>query len=75
VEGNIRSEYPMFMLNNFEHVVFYGGPTLHYSAERWWATLTVAPQIWGQGVDEPSNGKTFAEETSWKIRFKVGFNF
>lgn len=75
IEGNIRAEYPMFNFNNFEHVVVYAGPSLHYSAERWWATLTWTPQAWGNGVDEPADGKTYAEETSQKFRLKVGFNF
>jgi len=75
VEANVRAEYPMFDFNNFEHVVIYGGPSLHYSAKRWWATFTWAPQIWGSGVDEPHDGKTYAEETSQKFRLKFGFNF
>lgn len=74
-ECNIRAEFPNFDLNNFEHAVLYAGPSIHYSAERWWTTLTVAYQAWGNGVDEPNNGKTYAEETDWKIRWKVGFNF
>lgn len=75
VEGNIRAEYPMFDLNNFEHAVIYAGPSLHYSSERWWATLNWSYQVWGTGVDEPHDGKTFAEETTYKIIFKIGINF
>ncbi len=75
VEGNIRAEYPMFDLNHFEHVVVYAGPSLHYSSKNWWATLTFTPQAWGEGVDEPNDGRTFAEETKYKIRLKLGFNF
>lgn len=75
LESNIRAEYPMFDFNNFEHVVVYAGPSLHYSAKKWWATLTYTPQVWGDGVDEPHNGKTYAEETGHKIRLKLGFNF
>lgn len=74
-ESNVRAEWPMFDFGNFEHVVVYAGPSLHYSAERWWTTLTVVYQVWGNGIDEPNDGKTYAEETDWKIRWKVGFNF
>ena len=74
-ESNVRAEWPMFDFGNFEHVVVYAGPSLHYSAERWWTTLSVVYQVWGNGVDEPNDGKTYAEETDWKIRWKVGFNF
>src|SRR5262249_34007018 len=35
LESTIRSEYPLFDLDNFEHVVVYTGPALHYSSKRW----------------------------------------
>jgi len=75
VEANVRAEYPLFDLNNFEHAVVYAGPSLHYSSKRWWVTLTYVHQVWGSGVDEPHDGRTFAEETSHQVRLKVGFNF
>ena len=75
LESNARAEYPMFDVNNFEHAVIYAGPSLHYSAQRWWATLTCVYQVWGNGVDEPHDGRTYAEETNQKIRLKLGFNF
>ena len=40
VEIHTRWEYPLFDFDNFEHRVFYAGPSIHYSQERWWATLT-----------------------------------
>lgn len=75
IETHVRAEYPLFNLNNSEHVVAYAGPSLHYSAQRWWATLTWVYQVWGDGVDEPHDGKTFAEETEQKVRLKIGVNF
>ena len=75
LESHARAEYPMMDFNNFEHVVVYAGPSIHYSSERWWATLTCAYQVWGDGVDEPADGRTYAEETDMQIRLKVGFNF
>ncbi len=75
VESHIRAEYPLFRLDNFEHYVIYAGPSIHYSAQRWWATLTCTRQAWGEGIDEPLDGRTFAEETKWKIRLKLGVNF
>ena len=74
-ECNFRAEYPNFDIGFFEHATFYAGPSLHYSSKRWWTTLTPVYQAWGEGVDEPHNGKTYAEESTWKIRWKVGFNF
>lgn len=74
-EGNARAEYPMFDFNNYEHVVVYAGPSLHYSSKRWWVTLTYVYQVYGNGVGEPADGRTYAEETDHQIRLKVGFNF
>jgi hypothetical protein len=75
VEIHSRWEYPQFDFYNFEHRVFYAGPSIHYSQERWWATLTWNYQVYGKGIGEPTDGRTFAEETRQLVRLKVGFNF
>lgn len=75
LEGHVRAEYPLIDFNNFEHVVIYAGPSIHYSSRRWWATLTYNHQSWGNGVDEPADGRTYAEEVDHQVRLKVGFNF
>jgi Family of unknown function (DUF6662) len=75
LEIHSRWEYPQFDLYNFEHRVFYAGPSIHYSQQRWWVTLTWNYQVYGKGIDEPADGKTFAEETRELVRLKVGFNF
>jgi hypothetical protein len=75
VESHIRSEYPMFHFGNFEHVVWFAGPSLHYGTERWWVTLSYGYQVYGSGINEPADGKTFAEEVRNEFRLKVGFNF
>ena len=75
VEIHTRWEYPLFDLYNFEHRVFYAGPSIHYSQKNWWATLTWNYQVYGKGVEEPADGQTFAEETRQLFRLKVGFNF
>ena len=74
-EIHTRWEYPQFDFYNFEHRVVYAGPAIHYSQKNWWITLTYNYQIYGKGVDEPNDGKTFAEETRHLFRLKVGFNF
>jgi hypothetical protein len=73
LEGRVRSEYPMFHI--YEHTVVYAGPSLHYSAQNWWATLTYQYQVWGNEVDPVVSNKAFAEETRNVVRVKVGFNF
>ena len=65
------------------------GPTLHYGAKSWWATLTWMPQLRGGGFETfgPAsfNGVSYPgqddpdlhliEKTKSEIRLKVGFNF
>jgi len=75
LEGHVRAEYPLFNINNFEHVVVYAGPTVHYSSKKWWATVGWGFQVYGHGVDEDSKNRTFAEETLHQVRVKLGFNF
>jgi opacity protein-like surface antigen len=75
VEGHWRSEYPEFDLGFHEHTAVFVGPSLHYGAQRWWATASYGYQVYGKGIDEPDNGKTFAEEARNEFRLKVGFNF
>ena len=74
-EAHMRSEYPNFDLSFHEHSALFVGPALHYGAKRWWATSSYAYQAWGEGVDEPSSGKTFAEEARHELRLKIGLNF
>jgi hypothetical protein len=75
VEGRVRSEWPMFDFNNFEHLVVFVGPSLHYSAQRWWVTLTWVYQVYGKEVDPTTSGRAYAEEAQQMARLKVGFNF
>jgi hypothetical protein len=61
--------------NYFDDTLIFAGPSLHYGSERWWVTLSYGYQIHGTGIDEPADGKTFAEEVRNEIRLKVGLNF
>jgi hypothetical protein len=74
-EVHLRSEFPEFDFGFLEHSAVFAGPALHYGAKNWWATASYAFQAWGDGVDEPSRGQTFAEEARHEFRLKVGFNF
>lgn len=73
LEGHWRSEFPQAAFH--EHTVIFAGPSLHYGAKKWWATASYGYQVYGEGIDEPNNGKTFAEEDRHQFRLKVGFNF
>lgn len=56
----------------------FAGPSVHYGAKKWWATLSWMPQIRGGG--EAYAGQTdtnlhLVEKTRQEVRLKVGFNF
>lgn len=56
----------------------FGGPTLHYGARDWWATLTWLPQWVGGGQQYEGQENTnlqLIERTEQEVRLKVGFNF
>jgi hypothetical protein len=75
LEGQIRSEYPRFDLADHEHIVIYAGPAIHYGTERWWATFSYAYQVYGSGIGEPNDARTYAEEQDNQFRLKFGVNF
>lgn len=55
----------------------FAGPSIHYGAKQWWATLTWMPQISGGGETYPNQPDHLhlIEKTKQEIRFKIGFNF
>lgn len=55
----------------------FAGPSLHYGAKEWWATLTWYPQLKGGGesFDGQKKGLHLIEKTEQEIRFKIGYNF
>lgn len=56
----------------------FAGPTVHYADRRWWATLTVLPQIRGGGERYDKQTSTryhLIEKTRQEVRLKLGYNF
>lgn len=56
----------------------FAGPTLHFAARRWWATLTWFPQLQGGGETVPGQDDPdlhLVEKTKTEWRLKVGINF
>ncbi len=55
----------------------FAGPSIHYGAKRWWATLTWFEQL--AGGREKYIGQTgdlhLIEKTRHELRFKLGYNF
>ena len=74
VEGRTHSEYPDADLSREEHRAWFLGPVIHYGGKRWWATLTVLPQVSGR-PHENSDSLFLGEHERLETRIKVGYNF
>ncbi|MEW6705420.1 MAG: DUF6662 family protein [Pseudomonadota bacterium] len=56
----------------------FGGPTLHYGGQKWWATLSLMRQVRGGGEKFDAQRYTdlhLIEKTRNEVRLKVGYNF
>ncbi|MEO5802259.1 MAG: DUF6662 family protein [Verrucomicrobiota bacterium] len=52
---------------------WFVGPAVHYGSSKWWATLTMLPQI--QGSPSTNGGRELKEHTKLEARLIVGINF
>jgi len=62
----------------WEHTAFFVGSALSYRTERWWATLTVLPQVYGKNFGEnPDDEPALVLDQHEKInvRLLVGVSF
>lgn len=86
VEGRVQADFLEAGFNSFNSLNFgdnfqygvYVGPSLHYGTERWWATVSVLPQVFG-GPERHEPGSTggfhFEEHEKLHVRLDVGFTF
>lgn len=60
-----------------ERYSWFGGPSLHYGGQKFWATLSYLPQISGGGetYEGQPDGLHLIEKTKNELLFKIGFNF
>ena len=56
---------------------WFMGPSLHYGAQKWWATFTWFPQLIGGGETYPGQDPDLhlIEKTEQEFRLRLGFNF
>ena len=47
------------------------GPTLHYAAEKWWATLTILPQIQGWPETIPGDGRFLGDDDASRVESRL----
>ena len=61
-----------------ENTALYFGPVVNYRREKWWATLTVMPQVFGANFDgDPDRNPDLELEghERWNVRLIVGISF
>jgi hypothetical protein len=61
-------------LNEEEYSATFAGPNVHYATAKWWATLTVMPQIYGDG-DEADGNLQLSHSERIQTRLIAGVNF
>jgi Family of unknown function (DUF6662) len=72
LELRYHTEFPDYAFQ--EHQAVFLGPNLHYGGRKWWATLAVMPQIWGE-PHEGGSHRHFGEHEALEVRVKLGYNF
>ena len=63
---------------DWEGYAFYLGPVLSYRTDKWWAALTVMPQIYGANFEGNPDGNTAMDldgHERLNVRLLFGFSF
>jgi hypothetical protein len=72
LEARYHSVYDGIGLDSHLGTGWFAGPNVHYGSSRWWATLTVLPQLAGN----PSDGRiNITEHQTFETRLLVGIEF
>ena len=75
LEARDHNEIPDYRI--WENTAVYFGPVVTYQEEKWWATLTVMPQIYGANFsgDPDRNDQLELEgHDRWNVRLILGFS-
>lgn len=75
LEARLDTEFEHADLGEAEFLTLFLGPTLHYSADEWFATLTVLPQIAGWPDQNGTGGRHLDDREQVEVRLKFGFEF
>jgi hypothetical protein len=74
----VRGQSHIPEYEEFEDFALYVGPVLSYRTDRWFAALTVMPQVYGDNFDGDPDGEPhldLAHHERWNTRLIFGFNF
>jgi hypothetical protein len=75
VETRLHTEFGNADFNNSEFLVLNLGPAIHYGADRFFATLSVLPQVAGWPDKNGTSGLHLDEHERVEVRLKLGFEF
>jgi hypothetical protein len=71
-----HNELPEY--RSWENTALYIGPVATYRLDKWWATLTVMPQVFGANFNGNPGGNNWLElegHERWNVRLILGFSF
>ncbi|NBV22823.1 MAG: hypothetical protein EBS05_13020 [Proteobacteria bacterium] len=72
LEFRNHNELPDY--RRWENTAFFLGPVVNYRQEKWWATLTVLPQIYGRSfLGNPDNNRTLDLEGHERLNIRLIF--
>jgi hypothetical protein len=78
LEASNHNEIPDY--KDWENTAFFLGPVATYTQDKWWATLTVMPQVWGtntSGGSDPDRESGLEleghERVNARLIFGIGF--
>ena len=72
LEARYHSVYEGLGLNEHLGSGWFVGPNVHYGSSKWWATLTILPQVAGNPSD---GGINRTEHQTFETRLLFGINF
>jgi Family of unknown function (DUF6662) len=76
IEARDHNELPSY--EKWENTAVYVGPVVAYKQEKWWAALTVMPQVFGAnfaGNPDLNSHLELEGHERWNTRLVVGFSF
>ena len=74
LEGRYHAVYEGSGFNKYLGAGWYVGPNVHYGTSKWWATLTILPQVAGN-PSTGSPGLNTTENSTFETRLIFGINF
>jgi opacity protein-like surface antigen len=75
VESRLSTEFEDADLDHSEYLTLFLGPTIHYSADKWTAALTILPQVAGWPDQHGTGGLHLDSKERLEIRCRVTWEF